>query len=366
MGQQTRADVSWQSIAGGGSSPSGTAEAADPRAQGTGHDFDVDSFLRDSTQTLWEQKQVGRIPELYASHARIHLGSDEMLHGSQALVERAVAWLAALPDLRVFIDDMLRVRRAEAFLASVRWTAVGHNAGPSTYGPPTGRRVVLSGITNSRIEEGRYVEQWIELGDADLVRQFGLDARFAPRPVPPNETSPDFELLLGRTTAVRSSPSVRLGGAPESVGALIEAALESIWNNRDLAQVHRFFAAHYREYGPGRRVVFGRDEVQQVIVSLMGACPDLRMYFDDVFYDGDLSSCRSSTRWTLLGTNTGPSVYGPPTNASLRLSGITNHRLEGGQFVEGWMAYSEACLARELTSGAPPGRAGETSEETTP
>jgi hypothetical protein len=136
--------------------------------------------------------------------------------------------------------------------------------------------------------------------------------------------------------------------------ALVAAAADAIWNRRQIGEVGRFYAPHYREWGPGGRIVFGRDELQANILALMGAFPDLQMHLDDVFWDDDpRKGCRASTRWTLLGTNTGSSAHGPPTGASLRLSGLTNSRIEGGQFVEGWTAYSELGLARRLIQGRP-------------
>jgi predicted ester cyclase len=323
------------------------------------HDFDVETFLRESAEAIWSQKMLGRILDLYAPHALIHVGAGETLHGSQQLLDRAVQCLAAFPDLRVFIDDMIYVRRAAAYLTSVCWTAVARNTGPSAYGAATGRRVVVTGITASRIESGRYVEQWIELGDGDLVRQLGFDERAMVQRLWPEEASSDFDEILRQGTVERPAGSAQGGRPPENhahadAGALIGASVDAIWNRRQIGEVERFFASRYRERGPGGRVLFGREELQTDVLSLMGAFPDLQMHIDDVFWDGDQRrGYRSSMRWTLLGTNTGPSAYGPPTNAYLRLSGITNHCIEEGQFVEGWTAYSELSLARRLARTAP-------------
>jgi hypothetical protein len=336
------------------------------------HDFDVESFLRESAQDIWDRKMPGRIPDLYAPHALVHVGTGETLHGDQQLLDRAVQCLAAFPDLHLFIDDTIYARRAATYLTSIRWTAVARNTGPSAYGAATGRRVVVTGITNARIEHGRYVEQWIELGDGDLVRQLGFDEGSVLRRLWPEEAAPEFDEILGRGTVERPGGSAHGDRPPDNnaqadVGALIGASLDAIWNRRQVGEVERFFAPHYRERGPGSRALFGREELQTHIVSLMGAFPDLQVYIDDLFWDGDpQSGARSSTRWTLLGTNTGPSAYGPPTNAFMRLSGITNHRIEEGRFVEGWTAYSELGLARRLARAAPRPHSEETESEAAP
>jgi predicted ester cyclase len=338
---------------------SDATEAMNLPAEQSRDDLDVESFLRDGVEVLWNQKMLGSIPDQYAPQALIHVGAEEILHGSQQLLECAVQCLAAFPDLRVFIDDVIYVERPAAYVTSVRWTAVGRNTGPSVFGAATGRRVVVTGICNSRIERGRYVEQWIELGDGDLGRQLGFNERSALQRLWPNAAEDEFDETFNQGTMKRPAQGGPEGrsieiSAQSTVGMLISTCVDTIWNRRQIGEVERFFASHYRERGPGSRTLFGRDELQTDIVSLMGAFPDLQMYIDDVFWDGDQrGGCQSSMRWTLLGTNSGPSVYGPPTNTSLRLSGITNHRIEDGQIVEGWTAYSELSLARRLAPTAP-------------
>ena len=323
------------------------------------HDFDVESFLRESVEAIWDRKMLGRIVELYAPHAQVHSGMGASLHGGQQVLDRAVQCLAAFPDLRIFVDDIVCARRAEAYLASVRWTAVARNTGPSACGAATGRRVVISGITTSRIEGGRFIEQWIELGDGDLVRQLGFDEAAMLQRLWPQDAASELDTSLDHG-AVESRAGSAEGDRPPhddvhaDAGALARAAVDAIWNRRQIGEVGRFFAPYYREWGPGARALFGRDELQADIIALMGAFPDLQMHVDDVFWDDDpRKGCRSSTRWTLLGANTGPSAHGPPTGASLRLSGITNSRIEKGQFVEGWTAYSELSMARRLVRSAP-------------
>lgn len=332
-------------------------------------DFDVESFLRESIEAIWDLKMLGRIPDLYAPHALIHVGAGRDLHGGQQLLDHAVQCLAAFPDLRVFIDDLVYARRGAAYLTSVCWTAVARNTGPSVFGAATGRRVVMDGITASRIERGQFVEQWIELGDGDLVRQLGFNQRSVLQRLWPEGAAPDFDELLGQGgLGPVERPDRKAQGtypprddAHADAGALIGASVDAIWNRRQLGEVTRFFAPRYRERGPGGRALFGLEELRADIVSLMGAFPDLRMHIDDVYWDDDRrGGCRSSTRWTLLGANTGLSAYGSPTGASLRLSGITHHRIAEGQFVEGRTAYSELGLARRLTGAGPRGRSEET------
>lgn len=334
-------------------------EATNPTAERPRRDFDVEPFLRESAEAVWDQKMLGRIVDLYAPQALVHSGMGACLHGGQQVLDRAVQCLAAFPDLRLFIDDIACARRAEAYLTSVRWTAVARNTGPSVFGAATGRRVVITGLATSRLEHGRLVEQWIELGDGDLARQLGCDEAAVLRCLWPRDAASEFDAALDHGALER--PTEHTAGDRSlrdevytDAGALVAASVEAIWNRRQFGEIGRFFAPRYREWGPGGRALFGREELQADIIALMGAFPDLQMHLDDVFWDDDpRKGCRSCARWTLLGTNTGPSKYGPPTGASLRLSGLTHSRIEEGRFAEGWTAYSELSLARRLVRSAP-------------
>lgn len=313
----------------------------------------IDSdFLHHSLASVWNQKMLGSVREIYANNALIHIAG-RTLHGGEELSSEATAWLAAFPDLRVYLDDIIQLQREGQTYVSARWTAVGHNLGPTRFGPPAGRRVVIRGITTGIISGGRFREQWIEYGDLHLVRQLGIDEQTALDALRGEEPAGAFEnaLLTGpaQTSDVRTAPVPE----PSTPGELIEAAVQSIWNNRQIGEVSRYYSAAYREYGPGDDAVYGATELQGRVLSLLGAFPDLQVYIDDAFWTSENGLCRSSARWTLLGTNSGPSTWGPGPGAYLRLSGITNHRIEEGQFVEGWTACSQLNLARSLAPAPP-------------
>lgn len=48
---------------------------------------------------------------------------------------------------------------------------MGTHDGPSAYGEPTGKRCVITFISNQRIENGRLIEEWTEFGELALLQQ---------------------------------------------------------------------------------------------------------------------------------------------------------------------------------------------------
>lgn len=315
------------------------------------HAFNVDAFLRDSIREICNEKLIGRAGHYYSSNAAVHVGCGETRHGSDQVPAGALEWLGAFPDARAFVDEVIWSEDAGGYSASLRLTVVAHNTGPSRFGPATGRRVVVTGIVNSRIRNERIVEQWIECDEAALIRQMGFDAREVVERQALIEPAEEFGRDLGRGVTDwggQSAAPPLPDASTELKGAdLIEAAVSAVWNGRLPGAVPRFYASTYRERVAGREI-FGREEVQAEVLAALSAFPDLRLHVDEVVCREERGGQRTSTRWTLLGTNTGHSAYGPPSDRYVRLTGISNHRIRDSRFQEGWTEYSALSLQRQL------------------
>jgi steroid delta-isomerase-like uncharacterized protein len=76
----------------------------------------------------------------------------------------------AFPDLEIEIDEPI----AEGDRVAARWTMRGTHEGDMMGLPPTGKRVVWSGITIYRIKNGKVVDEMGEEDGLALLRQLGV------------------------------------------------------------------------------------------------------------------------------------------------------------------------------------------------
>ena len=77
----------------------------------------------------------------------------------------------AFPDLNATVEDVI----AEGDKVVTRVTFRGTHQGEiEEFGPPTGRQVEIKGISISRIEGGKIVEDWDSYDDLGVMRQLGL------------------------------------------------------------------------------------------------------------------------------------------------------------------------------------------------
>jgi predicted ester cyclase len=92
------------------------------------------------------------------------------LRGVEAAKQFAATFRSAFPDLTCAIEDQI----AEGDRVATRFRAQGtHEGETEELGPPTGKRVEITGITLERFSEGRVVESWDSYDAMGMMRQLG-------------------------------------------------------------------------------------------------------------------------------------------------------------------------------------------------
>ena len=86
--------------------------------------------------------------------------------------EFLMARRAAFPDRRFVVEDMI----AEGDKISARFTMRGTHRGELRGIAPTGREVTMTGIDMIRLEEGKMVEDRVEVDQLGMMQQLGVIA----------------------------------------------------------------------------------------------------------------------------------------------------------------------------------------------
>jgi len=108
------------------------------------------------------------IDELIASQ---YIGHDpanpEPLRGPAGVKEFISTYRAAFPDARITVEQQL----AEGDLVATRWTGRGTHDGELMGISPTGKRVTVSGLTISRLEGDKIVEEFQNWDTFGMLQQ---------------------------------------------------------------------------------------------------------------------------------------------------------------------------------------------------
>lgn len=128
------------------------------------------ALVRRQFERIWNDGNLAVIDELYASSYTNHDPADPgQAPGPAGFTQRVGLYRNALPDLHLTIEDQV----AEADMVVTRWTASGTHKGDLLGIPPTGKSVSVTGMLISRIEGGRFIEEWVNWDTLGLLRQVG-------------------------------------------------------------------------------------------------------------------------------------------------------------------------------------------------
>ena len=125
----------------------------------------------------WEGN-LGVIDELVAPDYVGHDPAQPEMHGPEGIKGFITGYLAGFPDGRITIDGQF----AEGDMVATRWTGRGTHQGELMGIPPTGKQVTVSGITVSRVKNGKVVEEWSNWDTLGMLQQLGVVPAMAGAP----------------------------------------------------------------------------------------------------------------------------------------------------------------------------------------
>jgi steroid delta-isomerase-like uncharacterized protein len=93
----------------------------------------------------------------------------EPLRGQEAVKEFIQMYLSAYSDGRITVDEQF----AEGNMVATRWTGRGTHDGELMGIAPTKKQVTVSGITISKLADGKVVEEWSNWDTLGMLQQLG-------------------------------------------------------------------------------------------------------------------------------------------------------------------------------------------------
>ncbi len=93
----------------------------------------------------------------------------ELQQGRDAYKQVVTMFRAAFPDLHTTVEDLF----AEGDKVTARWTFRGTHQGEMMGIPPTGKPITGTGISITRIADGKMAETWVIFDALGLMQQLG-------------------------------------------------------------------------------------------------------------------------------------------------------------------------------------------------
>ncbi len=126
---------------------------------------------REFEEMLNQGGNLDAAAEIYAPNYVAHAATYGDIEGIEGAKQSAAAYRQTFPDLRTTIEDMV----AEGDKVVVRYRGSGtHEGATEAFGPPTGKRMEITGITILRLSEGKIVEVWTNFDALGMMQQLGM------------------------------------------------------------------------------------------------------------------------------------------------------------------------------------------------
>jgi steroid delta-isomerase-like uncharacterized protein len=112
--------------------------------------------LHDLASEIWNTGDLSRFDEVFAPNFVNHDPSRPDVVDSESIKAFIAEIRKGMPDFEAVIEDTI----TENNMMVIRWVCMGTQKGTSTGLPATGKHATYTGMTISRLEQGKIVETW--------------------------------------------------------------------------------------------------------------------------------------------------------------------------------------------------------------
>jgi steroid delta-isomerase-like uncharacterized protein len=130
---------------------------------------DVKEIARRLAEDPWRGKLDEAVKLISDDYVAYVPGAPEPLRGKEGFREFTTTYLTGFPDGTITVDEQI----AEGDIVATRWTGRGTHSGELMGIPATGKQVTVSGITFSRIVDGKAREAWLSWDTLSMMQQLG-------------------------------------------------------------------------------------------------------------------------------------------------------------------------------------------------
>jgi len=130
------------------------------------------ALIRRWFEEVWNKGRADAIPELFADEGVAHGLSDDAanpLRGPAGFLPFHAQFREAFPNIEVVVEDQIAEGDMVATRCSVRGKHTGHSLGFAATQAP----VEFTGVTITRIKDGKIVEAWNNFDFMKMYRQLG-------------------------------------------------------------------------------------------------------------------------------------------------------------------------------------------------
>jgi predicted ester cyclase len=301
---------------------------------------DPDDFIREVTDLIWVDRSISFIRDNYEPDSIVH-GAYGTSTTREEVIQGTLMRISATPDRTGQAEDVIwEARGDDAFLSS-HLVFSGHLQ-TSEYSRT---------IANCLYRRGRMVEEWVVRDTLAGALLHGADVEELAR-------VQAFRGYQGSWTEAAPADPIAVGDSgprPDDHHAEVSTVLEmiqTIWNERDLQKVEKFFERDLTLLTVGNRIVIRPEGYRRALLRLLESFPGGQFEIRDIqaHYDVRYAGHRVAVTWKFVGDYTGVPNYGPLTGQPVDLLGISQFTLHNGAIVKEVRLWDDIALRAQIAA----------------
>jgi predicted ester cyclase len=138
-------------------------------------DHPAAELARQSLGAIVNQADIGSIRRTHDRASSLHGPMHRLYGGVDGTALYWVGLLASLPDAKLVVDHSIALEEpGQAVRTSTRWRLAGTHSGHGSLGPASGAKVMILGITQAHVVNGRIAQEWTVVDELAVQRMIGL------------------------------------------------------------------------------------------------------------------------------------------------------------------------------------------------
>src|SRR5439155_10403912 len=119
----------------------------------------------------WNEHDIDRVMSFYApDYVGVDVGQATPEHGPDGKRRAVIGYLHAFPDLHFVPEEPV----GQDDMVAVNWVARGTHLGPFMNIPPSGRAIMVRGVSTLKLRDGKIVRATYVWDVAGMLRHIGL------------------------------------------------------------------------------------------------------------------------------------------------------------------------------------------------
>lgn len=308
---------------------------------------DIVDYIVRITHRIWEERDMAYIYDTYAHNCTVHTPNGTS-YGIEGMIANSVAFLAAIPDRKVYAEDVIWTGDdTEGFISSHLVRSIGTNTGHSQWGPPSFKAIGYFGVANCLVKENRIVEEWLVRDNAALVRQMGFD------PVEIAKQSPQPEALEGfgeteRIKGQQAPEAFEVVGDDQTLD-LVRLFFHDIFNRKRFSTIRETHREDVHMYAPNHRTLYGVGAVNDYFLKFVAMFADSNVWIEQLFKIGtEQDGFRICATWRFSGTHAHSGYLGKASNKRVDTLAISQFHVKDKKIHKHFLVMDELAILEQI------------------